>query len=148
MSNQRILKVATLPAGRYVVGDPCYAIPDNKWMEWLEAADYMIQDREHVLLADVFGYPCVGVSTMYGDGMYVDDNGHNFPVDAGLIGLVPTAVAPVSVLKDPETVIVELKTPAECRYEDGVIVLGDIRIDTGDQSDDEDEEYDDDDEFL
>ena len=29
-----------VPAGRYILGDPCYAVPDSEWMELLESCNY------------------------------------------------------------------------------------------------------------
>jgi hypothetical protein len=55
-----------MPAGRYWVGDPCYAVPSERWMEWLEAADYMNAGR--YLLAELDGRSVLGIGTAYGDG--------------------------------------------------------------------------------
>lgn len=139
-TSPKIRETVTLPAGRYVVGDPCYAIPYAKWMEWLEDADYTVQDRNHVLYATVNGYPCVGVSTMHGDGTYFGNNGEEFPVDAGLIGLVDVRCATDEVLRTPGTIVVDFPEPIECLYNAGTIVLGRIEIDT-DDSYSEDECY-------
>lgn len=119
---------ATVPPGTYVVGDPCYSIPDDKWMDWLEAADFTVADRNHVLFAEVDGHPCVGVSTAYGDGEYEGSDGNSYPVDAGLIGLVAIEVADKRSV-DPR-VEVTFDSPVECSFEDGVIHLGPILIDT------------------
>lgn len=118
---------AVLPAGRYYVGDPCYSIPDELWMEWLEAANYL--DNPRVLVAEVGGHTALGVGTAYGDGEYHGSDGNSYGVDAGLIGVVPEELG-----KNGSTLyatqLVEFDTDFECRYEDGVIVLGHIRIDT------------------
>ena len=118
----------TMPAGRYWVGDPCYAVPNDRWMEWLEAADY--QNEPRYLLAELDGRPVLGISTAYGDGQYWGRSGEGpFPVDAGLIGLVPVELADDNVTGMH---LVEFDRPFECRYEDdaGLIVLGHIEIET------------------
>lgn len=124
---------ATLPAGTYYIGDPCYSLPNHLWMTWLEAADY---ENEHdVLVANVDGFPVVGVGTEHGDGTYPDQRGNHYAVDAGLIGLVPVQ------LVDRETAAgnaslgvhkVKFEHPVKC-YRDhaGVIHIGEYRIETG-----------------
>lgn len=117
-----------MPAGLYWVGDPCYAIPQDRWMEWLEDADF--EDNRRLLVGKIDGITAVGVGTAYGDGTYRDEEGHSYGVDAGLLGVVPAE------LSEEETAdgcrLVEFESDFECRYEDGVVVLGHIEIDTGD----------------
>jgi hypothetical protein len=137
----------TCPPGRYWVGDPCYSIPNDEWMPWLEAADYTRNSREHVLAAKVGGHIAVGVSTAYGDGEYPDEQGRMYGVDAGLIGVVPVEIAENKYNHDEAGRIIEFDREFDCYYDDGVVVLGPIRIHTGDSYDEwvEDPEYDDED---
>ena len=68
--------------GEYYIGDPCYVI--NEWDDFLGplwASDYGQFEWK--------GKQCLGFSTAYGDGLYEDDEGNTYPVDAGLIGAVP-----------------------------------------------------------
>ena len=133
----------TVPAGTYIVGDPCYSVPDDRWMEWLEAADYTTSTHP-VLVAELDGQVVVGVSTMYGDGCYAGSDGNEYGVDAGLIGLVPVGVAGDTPGRGPS--LVEFAEPVDCyRDGDGTIHLGHIAIQTGD-SDEWDDEWDDEDE--
>lgn len=134
MSTYTTITKATLPAGEYVVGDPCYAIPEHRWAEWLEAADYT--NQRHILVAELDGVPAVGVGTAFGDGFYHDQDGRAYPVDAGLIGLVPTSLA-----VGDHSVVVTFDKPVECWYDDGTIHLGDIVIETDEDLDDEDDDY-------
>ena len=117
--------VATLPAGSYWVGDPCYSIPRGQWHEWLEAADYT---NETVKVAAVNGHLCVGINTEFGDGTYHGDDGGEYPVDSGMIGLVPVKLGPTNSGTTIETFPEEF----ECYREGSVIVLGHVRIETGD----------------
>lgn len=123
--------VVTLPPGRYVVGDPCYSIADDAWMEWLEAADYTNKHRDHILAAPVRGRMAVGIHTAWGDGIYYGSDGSQFPVDAGLIGLVPIQVADKNDL-GPGRVIIDIDHEIEVYPRDdlGVITLGPIEIET------------------
>lgn len=116
----------TMPAGEYYVGDPCYAVPDDRWMEWLKAADYTSGDK--YLLATLDGAPVLGIGTAYGDGAYEGSpEGYTYGVDSGLIGLVPVELA-----KEPvhDCLRVSFPKPFECSYSHGHIILGHIDIDT------------------
>lgn len=139
-----IVTEVTVPPGTYVVGDPCYAVPNDRWHEWLDASDMgpVNHSREHVLCADLDGRTCVGVSTAFGDGSYPDNLGNGYGVDAGLIGLVPIELvdretwsyAPGGWM---EPVIMTFDKPVTCYYDDGTIHLGDLVIKTGDDAWDE-----------
>lgn len=120
--------VATVPPGVYLVGDPCYSVPDDLWMEWLEEADYTNGDRRHVLAAKIDGHEVVGVSTAHGDGVYYDGEGREYGVDAGLLGLVPVEVAKEE--PDMDLPLLTLTEPADCYYDDGIVHLGPIEINT------------------
>lgn len=125
---------AILPSGTYWVGDPCYTVPSDRWHEWLEAAYATThQFADELLLAKLDRYPIVGVRTQHGDGTYVDQEGHEYDVDAGLIGLVPVAVAQPRYLRCNGTgQLVTFDTPVVVsRSSNGVITLGHIVIDTG-----------------
>ena len=79
----------------FYIGDVCYVLsrrvygeifqPDNK------AHDGVIHDP-------ISDHDFMVASTAYGDGCYKDQYGHQYPVDAGNIGIVPAE------LIDPEKV--------------------------------------------
>lgn len=131
----------TLPAGTYFLGDPCYAVRNEDWIPWLEAADYT---RQHdVLDATIRGHRVVAFGTMYGDGEYAGSDGRLYGVDAGLIGLVPAEVA--ENVSDHLARRITFDSPVACwATEEGTIHLGDVAIITGDEEheDYEDEEQD------
>ena len=64
-------------------GDPCYAVPDQFWMDLLGSCDFFSDTLE----GNVNGFTVYSAGTMYGDGTYSDNKGRQFPVDAGMIGL-------------------------------------------------------------
>jgi hypothetical protein len=117
-------ETTTMPGGTYWVGDPCYGVPDEYWMQWLEAADYT---HNRILQAEVLGRQVLGIGTAHGDGCYFDQNGDDYPVDAGLIGLVPASLCQTPPFGMKLHVF---SGPITCGYEEdgGVIVLGDLRI--------------------
>lgn len=117
-----------MPAGDYYVGDPCYAVPNDRWMEWLEAADFMAcTGRDELLVAELDGKTIVGVSTAYGDGLYPGSDGGEYPVDAGLLGVTPVEVATETPFGSRRVTFTE---DFICRYDDGTVILGSIEIDT------------------
>ena len=127
----------TMPAGDYYVGDPCYAVPGDRWMEWLEAGNYDSSASRWVIFAELDGYPVLGCATAHGDGMYDGDDGKRYLVDAGLIGLVPVEVAlPGDTPEGMGMVRVRFKSDFTFENDEGVIRLGHITIDTKEDEDD------------
>ena len=118
-----IIKVIVTP-GKYVLGDPCYVVPQEDWQPLLESCDYF-----NLPVGLCKGYQVLAFSTKYGDGTYADNKRRHYPVDAGLIGLVPWAYA---IGVDPElSQVVEFKNSTTCtRTSDGVLTFGNIVINT------------------
>jgi len=119
-----------VPAGQYVLGDPCYTVPDENWEELLESCKFFenpigevkVDDKTHQVLA---------FRTHYGDGTYKDNQGNEHPVDAGLIGLVPIEYADLDQT-DLKPIIVDFKVPTECsRDASGTMFFGQFKIMTG-----------------
>lgn len=83
---------AELKAGQYWIGDPCYVFPNDgpmkdKWDEILAASDFF--EKEMPAEIDNGKIQVWASFTAYGDGCYLSNMGDEFPVDAGLIGIVP-----------------------------------------------------------
>lgn len=75
-----------LQAGTYFIGDPCYVITDREdWLGFLVSCDYFL-DSCH---AEYDGGNIYAGGTYFGDGRYDSNTGLDFPVDSGLIGIVP-----------------------------------------------------------
>lgn len=109
--------------GKYFLCDPCYVVPDEDWMELIKTADYF-SDAECIYK----GHQIISFSTAYGDGSYNDQFGNEFPVDSGMIGLVPVEFG----VQDPNMIhlIVEFTKPTKCFSEDGKLHFGKYIIDT------------------
>lgn len=113
----------TIPAGIYWLGDPCYVITNSD--EWTHVCHETFKDLEEPVtikngIAVLFG-------TSYGDGEYSDNLGRKILVDSGTIGLVSFAHNPKG---SKNSHLVELKEDAECFANNGVLVFGDITVDT------------------
>ena len=77
----------SMPAGKYYIGDLCYVMDDVEWDEFCS----ITIDGQRVLdgefqLKDGRRFATYG--TAYGDGVYYDQYGHSYSVDAGLIGCI------------------------------------------------------------
>jgi hypothetical protein len=131
----------TVPAGQYVIGDPCYAVPDQYWLPLLDSCDYF---RSPVGWFSRTGYSTdknyvLAFGTKWGDGCYLGTDGNEYPVDAGLIGLVPFNV--VEDLSQHEKNIVTFDRPTLCINDgSGRLRFGHITIDTDPVEEEEEDE--------
>lgn len=127
--------------GTYYVGDLCYVMHP----QWKEVCDLMFATDGNGVLDGEFNL-ANGVrfnlhSTAYGDGTYQDQEGRDYPVDAGLIGCIR-----VQDVYDPEWWLegvqtVEFDKPFELVYNDGVISFVDIDGETVVEINTAEEEY-------
>jgi hypothetical protein len=135
-----------MQAGTYYVGDLCYVLHD----EWDEVCDLTIKGNQcldgEFTLKDGRRFATYG--TAWGDGVYKDNHGKHYSVDAGLIGCI--------LLKDVDQAnsgnSIDGGQVVEFPYDfstqggrgdrdwDGVIRFGSIRIETDPDSDWDDEE--------
>ena len=141
-----------MPAGKYWIGDPCYVFPhngpmENKWDELLNEVDFF--DTLSYGELDDGKIKVWAAHTAYGDGRYFGSNGKTFPVDAGLIGIVPLET--VKYLDNKESnldncgLFIEFTKSFIVESRDGLFHFGNIDIDTKDDEEfDEEYEYDDD----
>jgi hypothetical protein len=128
----------TVPAGQYVIGDPCYAVPDQYWLPLLESCDYF---RSPIGWFSRTGYSTdknyvLAFGTKWGDGCYLGTDGNEYGVDAGLLGLVP-----VELVEDlSEHVVVSFSKDTLCIDDgSGKLKFGHITIDTDPEEEEEDE---------
>lgn len=145
MSNRMVL-----PAGKYWIGDTCYVFPNEgpmggKWDELLDETNFF-EDVSYAEL-DNGEIKVWAASTAYGDGRYIGSNGKAFPVDAGLIGIVPQETVDYLGRTDNDLdylgLFIEFTEPFIVRSNNGLFHFGYIEIDTGDYGDDDgdDDEY-------
>lgn len=127
----------SLPAGTYFVGDPCYAVPDALWSEFLERGSFV--GNEMLRIDNMYA---AAVDTMHGDGEYRDAKGeYTFPVDAGLLGVVNVDAIQKEMLDDIVAhkmgAIVTFDTPFKVSVDGyGLVRVGEILIDTDAREDD------------
>lgn len=131
-----------MKAGTYFVGDPCYVINDKEWHIYLDACDYgninPFQFNGHSAWVD---------NTAFGDGVYYDQHGNQFPVDSGLIGVTPIEVCDQAevnnALERQLGVIISPEKDFSTSCSDkGTFYIGNMIIDTGEYDDGDGEEDD------
>ena len=124
------VKQVVLPAGRYVIGDPCYHVPDEEWDHVLSESNFFEgQCWSHFETKAGTKGTVVAFSTAYGDGEYEDAAGRKYPVDAGLIGIIP--LDDVAADLDLSCAhVITFTAPFTCRERAGKISFGFIDIDT------------------
>lgn len=115
-----------VPAGTYVLGDPCYCFADDSgtWEELLEITDYFRQPLAELLEGIVLGFP-----TAHGDGIFFDNDGYEYPVDSGMIGLVSIELVEKAHFNRTGRVVV-FDAPTECKLNDARLKFGKYVIDT------------------
>lgn len=133
----------TYPAGKYYIGDLCYALDNDVMTQYWGKHDYE-NGTFDITSNDVTTIFSVS-ATAYGDGFYTDSvNGLQFGVDSGCIGILPFAVCNKKDIKDGQIMgghIIESTTTVEFQSHDGIFVIGYndntkmIIIDTSDKSD-------------
>jgi len=115
-----------MPPGRYYIGDPCYSFNDHAtWLKVLGASEYFDLPYEQD------GLTAIAFNTAYGDGTYLDQDGREYPVDAGMIGLVPVDMADCKPTGVYELIFTE---PQKCYAEGGTLHFGEIVIKTGENA--------------
>lgn len=132
-----------IPANTYFLGDPCYAVRGDDWDVLLNSCDFFDNP-----VGEIKGFKVYASSTAYGDGVYTGSTGNEYPVDAGLIGLVP--VEYVEQARATDTSLdamhkITITKPTTFWYVDGTIgITGVEEIDTSGycEEDEEDEEED------
>lgn len=139
----------TLPPGRYLIIDPCYAIQTSKWNEVSDVI--LLGDTNDVKTYN--GHQFIAYSTEYGDGVYEDEQGNSYDVDSGMIGAIPEAMVTdgVGILlgEMQEGRWITSETGLVCSKDGAVLNFGGITINT-DPPDEEwyDGQYDDESDWL
>jgi hypothetical protein len=128
-----------MQAGKYYVGDLCYVLGDR----WDEVCNLIIVVHEcldgEFELKDGTRFAIYG--TAYGDGFYSDQHANGYPVDSGSIGCVLVDQITEGQLDITLGNTFNFEEDFETGEENGVIIIGDIVIDTAGEEDDEDDDY-------
>ena len=108
----------------FVITDICYVLSRDVYFDfWIEKKD----GADGIFEVNGFSF-AVG-STAYGDGLYIDNYGNKYPVDAGIIGLVPLELVGK---KDGLRLGAVFSTPGEAKFksENGIF---DITLPNGEE---------------
>jgi hypothetical protein len=91
---------ALLPPGKYFLGDICYVLSKEDYKQliekiaWTENKDKCLSHK-----LEIDGKRIIFSPTAYGDGMYKDNKGNKYPVDSGIIAIVPYELCKVEEFK-------------------------------------------------
>ena len=99
------LHAFSLPAGRYWVGDPCYAVRGDDYFTFLDKAE---DDGVNTFKGNEFLVVSTG-----GDGAW-DYNGQTYGVDAGMLAVLPAAL--VDEYANDKGVFIDLTDDSEVGY--------------------------------
>lgn len=119
----------SVPPGKYWLGDPCYSVPEPLWIDLLTSCDFFERPIGKVTTDTGETYEVLALRTKFGDGVYHDQYGNEFPVDAGLIGLTPVGLARFIPFG---STLVEFHEETNCFGVDGFLTFGNHGITTGD----------------
>lgn len=117
---------ATYPAGKYYIGDVCYALSDRVYQrQWGDA--YRFTEGTHVLTYKGRQNTFTVNFTTYGDGLYMDSSKRmNFHVDSGTIGIVPMNLCSLRNIKDNKIFggcFIESNSPVEFKSKNGIFIV-------------------------
>ncbi len=146
----------TLPAGKYWIGDPCYPFPNegkhsDQWDIILEATSFF-DGCNHIKVGEIELW---ATHTQYGDGLYESDGDYQYPVDSGMLGIIPQSTIdflnPSTYLYDDVAIdvhkflencgtFIEFEKQFLVTFKNGVFRFGYITIDTNEDGNYHDED--------
>ena len=135
----------TLPAWKYYIWDPCYAINNNYWQQFVDKT-FEKDSQGWSAFFEFYGYNVLLSGTAYGDWCYQDNHWNSYAVDAGLIGILPielVAELDTRMVDDnsQQWLITEFKEEFDCEVSSNWIYqFWDYVIDTTGEDDYEDED--------
>jgi hypothetical protein len=110
--------------GKYYIGDLCYVINNENWDKLLNDTEYFQNEYQEFKGQQIFA-----CSTVYGDGIFYDNNDTSYPVDAGILGIMP-----YDLIDDKKGIkngsVVTFDEDFEVFEENGIFTFGNIEIDT------------------
>lgn len=123
-----------MPAGTYLIGDPCYIIPNEDWDNFVETVHdnqickFTLSSGEEILV----WYS----HTEFGDGEYTAESyhgEHQLPVDSGTIGIVQKFNGETPITSGVFEYSTQKKFTLESKDDSGKITIGPWEIQTGDE---------------
>lgn len=140
MSNTKVYGTIKSKRG-FFVGDICYALKDEIYDDvW--GAQHNYEDGQ---FTTDDGNQFIVAGTAWGDGEYIDNYGHLYPVDAGVIGVVPLELVKDSLFENLDCGYVCTSTEANFEAENGIFKINlntgrTIEINTREEEEEEEEE--------
>jgi hypothetical protein len=128
-----------MKAGTYYIGDLCYVM-HPEWDEFcsLTCSGNNVLDGEFNLKD---GTRFATFTTKWGDGTYRDEQGNEYPVDAGLIGCINVKdIAPSEIENLGSGRVIEFVQDFSTFSSGGIIRIGSVVIDTDPAEELEEEE--------
>lgn len=124
-------------ADKYYIGDLCYILPNDAYDDIVCSFQY-----DDGCWHKVGKYRFAFGNTAYGDGIYNDNSGNLYPVDAGIIGILCLKGTGLikkaqSLMEESCCLVVEFDTEPEVGISDGVFMFEHIVIDTAHEEEDE-----------
>jgi hypothetical protein len=121
-----------LPPGTYFIGDPCYVFSRDAWRRLINQTNCFEDDD----IVNFDGQDMYAFGTSDGDGVYQDQNGVEYGVDSGNLGVVP-----IELIDNPEGeehgTTITADEGMRVQHRDGTFWFNNICIKTN--SDDEEE---------
>lgn len=115
-----------LEAGRYWIGDLCYIVKGEHWNTICKFLGDGSEMREGVFT--LLGREGAIFGTAYGDGCYYDQEGNEYGVDSGTLGIFPAGIFDSRWVELGKVFDFSEDFPVECV--DGEMRFGRIRIPT------------------
>jgi hypothetical protein len=120
-----------MPAGEYWIGDLCYVMHP----EWNELCDdiftnEILNSSQDFIIELNDGRLICWCSTAYGDGTYYDTHGHEYGVDAGMIGAILVSDISESDKNNIDLGHIHHLGIFEPEYDNGILTFDTITIDT------------------
>jgi len=131
LSRLRPVHALDMTPGLYFLGDPCYAFSSAAWDALCDKMEAARWPRTAAYSAD--GECLVVMTTLHGDGTYLDEDGNEYSVDSGLLGavklLAPVPRATARMLRACGRVV-RFDEPFSCSSRSGLLDFGGHVIDT------------------
>ncbi|MFN9114516.1 MAG: hypothetical protein ACK5XN_31020 [Bacteroidota bacterium] len=116
-----------LPAGKYILADPCTVLSDSEYDELLEKqlTESGWDSSKFCTLSS--GKNVWVINTKHGDGRFTSNLHHSIPVDSGGIAVI---TAPSESVHEHMKNEIMMTHPFSCFSDEGVLHFGHVTVDT------------------